>query len=131
MTTPQRSPWLRVLERVLPRMKYPQLFTLLLGLFVVDLFLEHFALFLKLGELFIGCGQAVLQFRSPAVSDFRYQGQITISFGLLFFNAQLFLLFLDRSDGLDQIFFMLPVGFHYQDFILHPADICIKLCKAF
>jgi len=39
MTTPQRSPWLRVLERVLPRMKYPQLFTLLLGLFVVDLFL--------------------------------------------------------------------------------------------
>jgi hypothetical protein len=39
MTTPRRSPWLAVLERFLPRLKHPHLFTLLLALFALDLFL--------------------------------------------------------------------------------------------
>jgi len=36
MTTPERSPWFQFLARLLPSMKYPQLFTVLLLLFLAD-----------------------------------------------------------------------------------------------
>ncbi len=37
MNTPQRGPVMKILEQILPKMKYPYLFLLLGGLFVVDL----------------------------------------------------------------------------------------------
>lgn len=33
------SPWLRLVQRIAPRLRFPQLFLLLLGLFLVDLFI--------------------------------------------------------------------------------------------
>jgi hypothetical protein len=33
------SPWYRLVQRLAPRMRFPQLFTVLLGLLVLDLFL--------------------------------------------------------------------------------------------
>jgi hypothetical protein len=34
-----RSPWYRLVQRLAPRMRFPQLFAVLLGLLVLDLFL--------------------------------------------------------------------------------------------
>ena len=38
MNAPKSGPIFSFLERIVPRLKYPQLFTIVLGLFLIDLF---------------------------------------------------------------------------------------------
>ena len=87
------------------------------NVFSIDFLFKHFSVFLKAGEFLIGLVQVISEFRSLSVSDLRNLCQIPFSFSLLFFNAKLLLMLLDLSYCLDQILFILPVGFHFKDFI--------------
>ena len=89
--------------------------------FIIHFFFQHLAVFLKPRQVFIGCIQVPRKVYGFTVSNFSHPRQVPIPLGLLFLSTQQFLLFLYFTNGLNHIFFILPVDLHGQDIFLHEA----------
>ena len=99
-------------------------------IFSIHLLFEHLTAFLYLGQRCFGFCQLIVQVGQLTVPDFRHPGQVPLAFRLLLLDSNAFPIFLEFTQCLDQVFFILPVRFHFKEVFIHCAKIRFQLVQA-